>query len=68
MSITPTFSICHEHGYIAGEHFKCPDCGKDTEVYSRVVGYYRPIQNWNDGKQQEYKERIQFNLNKNSFY
>jgi len=68
MSITPTFSICHEHGYIAGEHFKCPDCRKDTEVYSRVVGYYRPIQNWNDGKQQEYKERIQFNLNKNSFY
>jgi len=63
MSITPTFSICSEHGYIAGEHFKCPYCGKDTEVYSRVVGYYRPVQNWNDGKQQEYIERIQFRIN-----
>ncbi|SHF29845.1 ribonucleoside-triphosphate reductase class III catalytic subunit [Marinitoga hydrogenitolerans DSM 16785] len=63
MSITPTFSICPEHGYIAGEHFKCPHCGNDTEVYSRVVGYYRPVQNWNDGKQQEYIERIQFRIN-----
>ncbi|QTA38280.1 ribonucleoside triphosphate reductase [Thermosipho ferrireducens] len=60
MSITPTFSICLEHGYITGEYFKCPYCGKETEVYSRVVGYYRPVQNWNDGKQQEYYERIQF--------
>ncbi|AEX85131.1 anaerobic ribonucleoside-triphosphate reductase [Marinitoga piezophila KA3] len=64
MSITPTFSICPDHGYIAGEHFECPYCGKKTEVYSRVVGYYRPVQNWNDGKQQEYMERIQFRLNK----
>ncbi|BBE30764.1 ribonucleoside triphosphate reductase [Tepiditoga spiralis] len=63
MSITPTFSICPEHGYISGEHFKCPKCGKDSEVYSRVVGYYRPVQNWNEGKQQEYSERIQFSMN-----
>ncbi|WGS64712.1 ribonucleoside triphosphate reductase [Marinitoga aeolica] len=63
MSITPTFSICPEHGYIAGEHFECPYCGEKTEVYSRVVGYYRPVQNWNDGKQQEYIERIQFRIN-----
>jgi ribonucleoside-triphosphate reductase len=63
MSITPTFSICPEHGYIAGEHFECPYCGEKTEVYSRVVGYYRPVQNWNDGKQQEYIERVQFKIN-----
>jgi ribonucleoside-triphosphate reductase len=60
MSITPTFSICPEHGYISGEHFKCPICGKDTEVYSRVVGYYRPVQAWNKGKQKEYSERQQY--------
>ncbi|KAF2956338.1 ribonucleoside triphosphate reductase [Marinitoga sp. 38H-ov] len=63
MSITPTFSICPEHGYISGEYFECPYCGKKTEVYSRVVGYYRPVQNWNDGKQQEYIERIKFKIN-----
>ncbi|SHH48071.1 ribonucleoside triphosphate reductase [Thermosipho atlanticus] len=64
MSITPTFSICPEHGYIAGEHFECPYCKRKTEVYSRVVGYYRPVQNWNDGKQQEYHERNQFRISR----
>ncbi|UCD07544.1 MAG: ribonucleoside triphosphate reductase, partial [Candidatus Aenigmatarchaeota archaeon] len=66
-SITPTFSRCPEHGYIRGEHFKCPQpnggkdvCGKRCEVYSRVVGYFRPVQTWNDGKQEEFKERKEF--------
>ena len=56
-----TYSICHNHGYIAGEEFKCPDCGSKTEVYSRITGYYRPVQNWNDGKAQEYKDRKVYN-------
>ena len=59
-SITPTFSICSDHGYIKGEHFECPDCGNKTEVYSRIVGYYRPVQNWNSGKQEEFKDRLAF--------
>lgn len=57
ISLTPTFSICKKHGYINGEHFTCPTCGKDTSVYSRVVGYYRPVNRWNDGKKEEYKDR-----------
>lgn len=60
VSITPTFSVCNEHGYIAGEHFACPDCGKETEVYSRVVGYLRPVQNYNKGKKEEYFERTKY--------
>jgi anaerobic ribonucleoside-triphosphate reductase len=62
ITITPTFSICPEHGYIAGEHFKCPKCvvEQPCEVYSRVVGYYRPVQQWNKGKSQEYTERKEF--------
>lgn len=60
ISITPTFSICQDHGYIAGEHFTCPDCGKDTEVWSRVVGYLRPVQNYNPGKKEEYMLRKKF--------
>ncbi|MEG2116942.1 MAG: ribonucleoside triphosphate reductase, partial [Clostridia bacterium] len=56
-TISPTYSICSEHGYITGEHFTCPECGKNTEVYSRITGYYRPVQNWNVGKTQEFKER-----------
>ena len=56
-SISPTYSVCKSHGYIAGEHFTCPECGEKTEVYSRITGYYRPVQNWNDGKSQEYKDR-----------
>ena len=56
-TITPTFSICTDHGYLAGEHFRCPVCGRPAEVYSRVVGYYRPVQNWHKGKQEEYRQR-----------
>ena len=61
-SISPTYSVCKEHGYIAGEKFSCPQCGKETEVYSRITGYYRPVKNWNDGKAQEYKERKVYNV------
>ena len=56
-TLSPTYSVCREHGYIAGEHFECPVCGARAEVYSRITGYYRPVQNWNDGKSQEYKNR-----------
>jgi len=62
ISITPTFSICHEHGYIKGEHFHCPQCGRQTEVWSRVTGYLRPISNYNKGKKEEYFERKKFVL------
>ena len=60
ISITPTFSICNEHGYITGEHFTCPKCGKSTEVWSRVVGYLRPVQDYNDSKHDEYINRKKF--------
>ena len=63
-SISPTYSVCKDHGYIAGEEFKCPECGNNTEVYSRITGYYRPVQNWNDGKAQEYKERRLYDIPK----
>lgn len=56
-TMSPTYSVCPNHGYIVGEHFKCPECGGKTEVYSRITGYYRPVQNWNDGKAQEFKHR-----------
>jgi anaerobic ribonucleoside-triphosphate reductase len=62
ISLTPTFSICPEHGYIRGEHFSCPTCGAETEVWTRVVGYLRPVKNFNVGKKQEYKERKKFKL------
>ena len=62
ISITPTFSVCNEHGYIRGEHFSCPHCGKETEVWSRVVGYLRPVANYNDGKKQEYFDRLKFKI------
>jgi ribonucleoside-triphosphate reductase len=64
ITITPTFSICPVHGYISGEHFTCPECATEQpcEVYSRVVGFYRPIKQWNSGKQQEFKERKTFNV------
>ena len=61
-SISPTYSVCKNHGYIVGEHFTCPECGETTEVYSRITGYYRPVQNWNDGKAQEYKERKLYDI------
>jgi len=56
-TISPTYSVCQEHGYLTGEQPVCPHCGKKTEVYSRITGYYRPVQNWNDGKAQEFKDR-----------
>ena len=61
-TISPTYSICRNHGYISGEHFTCPECGEDAEVYSRITGYYRPVQNWNAGKTQEYKERKEYDI------
>jgi ribonucleoside-triphosphate reductase len=59
-SITPTFSVCESHGYLRGQQPTCPDCGTQTEVYSRIVGYLRPVRTWNDGKQQEFKERTPY--------
>ena len=56
-TLSPTYSVCRKHGYIAGEKYTCPECGETTEVYSRITGYYRPVQNWNAGKAQEFKER-----------
>ena len=61
-TMSPTYSVCKEHGYIAGEHFTCPHCGAKAEVYSRITGYYRPVQNWNDGKVQEFKERRVYSM------
>ncbi len=61
-TLSPTYSICKDHGYLAGEQFSCPHCGGVTEVYSRITGYYRPVQNWNDGKAQEYKERKVYDI------
>ena len=61
-TMSPTYSVCKEHGYLTGEQFTCPHCGKSAEVYSRITGYYRPVQNWNAGKTQEYKERREYNL------
>ncbi len=61
-SISPTYSVCKCHGYIAGESFTCPECGEEAEVYSRITGYYRPVKNWNDGKAQEYKDRKTYDV------
>ena len=61
-TLSPTYSICKEHGYLAGEVNVCPHCGAWTEVYSRITGYYRPVQNWNDGKLQEYKNRREYDI------
>ena len=66
-TMSPTYSVCHDHGYITGEHFTCPECGKDTEVWSRITGYYRPVQNWNDGKVQEFKDRKEYNIGHSHF-
>lgn len=59
-TLSPTYSICKSHGYLAGEHFTCPICKQKAEVYSRITGYYRPVQNWNEGKLQEYKDRVTY--------
>ena len=61
-TLSPTYSVCKNHGYISGEYCNCPDCDEKTEVYSRITGYYRPVQNWNDGKAQEYKDRKVYNI------
>ena len=61
-TMSPTYSICKNHGYLAGEHYTCPECGEKTEVYSRITGYYRPVQNWNNGKAQEFKDRKVYNI------
>ena len=63
-TLSPTYSVCKNHGYIAGEVYTCPHCGEKTEVYSRITGYYRPVQNWNDGKTQEYKSRLVYTPSK----
>ncbi len=65
-SISPTYSVCKTHGYIAGESFTCPECGEEAEVYSRITGYYRPVKNWNDGKAQEYKDRKVYDVEKST--
>ncbi|HHX14311.1 MAG TPA: ribonucleoside triphosphate reductase [Clostridiales bacterium] len=62
VTITPTFSICQDHGYLEGEQFNCPICGKAAEVWTRVVGFHRPVQSWNKGKQEEYKDRQTFSV------
>ena len=61
-TLSPTYSICKEHGYIAGEVHICPKCNRATEIYSRITGYYRPVQNWNDGKLQEYNNRVVYDI------
>ncbi len=61
-TMSPTYSICKKHGYLAGEQKSCPECGAKTEIYSRITGYYRPVQNWNDGKTQEYKNRRTYEI------
>ncbi len=65
-TMSPTYSVCTDHGYIAGEEYKCPVCGKKTEVYSRITGYYRPVQAWNDGKSQEFKDRRTYNIQRST--
>jgi anaerobic ribonucleoside-triphosphate reductase len=62
-TMSPTYSVCSEHGYISGEVWKCPICGKETEVYSRITGYYRPVKNWNEGKTQEFHDRQTYLIN-----
>ncbi len=61
-TISPTYSVCKDHGYLSGEVYTCPHCGQKTEVYSRITGYYRPVQNWNDGKSQEFKDRKTYDI------
>ena len=61
-TMSPTYSVCADHGYLAGEQHTCPICGKEAEVYSRITGYYRPVKNWNDGKAQEFKDRKVYDI------
>ena len=67
LSLTPTFSICPQHGYVTGEHYNCPDCGSETEVWSRVVGYLRPVQNFHKGKQEEWNQRLKYVIDETEF-
>ena len=62
-TMSPTYSVCSTHGYLNGEHDTCPVCGKESEIYSRITGYYRPVKNWNAGKTEEYKNRKTYDLN-----
>jgi ribonucleoside-triphosphate reductase len=64
LTLSPTFSICDNHGYLKGEQHVCPECGKETEIWTRVVGFHRPVQNWNKGKQEEFKDRKTFSVAK----
>ena len=66
-TMSPTYSVCADHGYIAGEVYECPVCGRATEVYSRITGYYRPVQNWNDGKREEFRERKTYDIVNSKF-
>ncbi len=66
-TLSPTYSVCREHGYLPGEQFTCPHCGASAEVYSRITGYYRPVQNWNDGKAQEYRQRKSYCIDNSVF-
>lgn len=66
-TMSPTYSVCADHGYISGEVYKCPICGKTTEVYSRITGYYRPVQNWNDGKRAEFADRKEYDVAHSQF-
>ncbi len=61
-TLTPTFSVCPSHGYISGKHSRCPQCGEETEVYSRIVGYFRPVKQWNEGKKEEFKDRKMYRI------
>ena len=61
-TLSPTYSVCKNHGYLSGEVSTCPECGERTEIYSRITGYYRPVQNWNDGKAQEFKDRKVYDI------
>ena len=65
-TLSPTYSVCKNHGYLTGEQFTCPACGETAEVYSRITGYYRPVQNWNEGKTQEYKERKEYVIDRST--
>ena len=67
-TLSPTYSVCPDHGYLTGEQYSCPHCGKKTEVYSRITGYYRPVQNWNDGKTQEFKDRKVYDVGSSMFH
>jgi len=66
-TMSPTYSVCCDHGYISGEVYECPNCGKTTEVYSRITGYYRPVQNWNDGKREEFGARKVYDVANSKF-